>query len=434
MQSSDIQKLEQDYPDYIEKVRKNYWWNFIVIMLDSAFFSFSVTMLSQDTIIPYFVSQLSDLKIFIGLVPALYYLGFYLPQLIGAYLVTGKPTRKKYILWISVAERVAILVIAVIAQSLDWLTDQQALAVLLVAFMAYSVTTGLIIPAYNDFISKTIIQRRGFFYGAMNGLGGLIGFAASLTAAYFLDQYSYPQDLRLLFWVGFATSFISPFFIAAYREERFPFNGKRETLGEFFRAIPGHIKTSPGFSRYMWVRALLSLGLLANSFYALYAIQRFDLNEGVLGIITMVILLSQSAMGFLWGWLGDHFGFKLVYVLSAVLVVLMGLLAVTAVNILPFYVIAFCIGGIYAVTRTADSNMVFELAPPSETSRFIGISNTFVAPVITLAPLAGGVVVEYLSHQVLFWCVLAIGVLSVLLTTIYMPNPRKNEDVVSAET
>ncbi len=431
MQSSDIQKLEQDYPDYIEKVRKNYWWNFIVIMLDSAFFSFSVTMLSQDTIIPYFVSQLSDLKFFIGLVPALYYLGFYLPQLIGAYVVTGKPTRKKYIFWISVAERVAILVIALIAQSLDLLTDRQALILLLVAFMAYSITTGLIIPAYNDFISKTIIRRRGFFYGAMNGLGGLIGFAASLTAAYFLDQYNYPHDLRLLFWVGFATSFISPFFIAAYREVQFPFKGRVETLAEFLKSIPAHIKTSPGFSRYMWVRAMLSLGLLANSFYALYAIQRFSLKEGVLGIITMIILLSQSAVGFLWGWLGDRFGFKLVYILSSVLVVLMGLLAVTAVDIWSFYVIAFCIGGIYAVTRTADSNMVFELAPPSETSRFIGIVNTFVAPVITLAPLVGGVLVELFSHQVLFWCVLVIGVLSMLLTIIYMPNPRKNDEMIS---
>jgi MFS family permease len=425
MQSTDIQKLEQEYPEYIEKVRKNYWWNFMVIMLDSAFFSFSVTMLSQDTIIPYFVSHLTDQKIFIGLVPALFYLGYYLPQLIGAYAVTGRPRRKMYIFWIAVAERVAILVIALIAQFLNWFTNQQALLLLMISFTVYSVTFGLIIPAYSDFISKNIIRRRGFFFGAMGGLGGIIGFAASLTATYLLDNFGYPIDLRLLFWVGFGTSFISPFFIAAYREIPFPFQRKVEPLREFLLSIPAHIRATAGFARFMWVRALLNLGLLANAFYALYAIERFDLTEGVLGIITMIILLSQSAVGFLWGWLGDRFGFKLVYVVASIMVIAMGFLSVTAGGIWAFYIIAFCIGGVYAVSRTADSNMVFELAPPSETSRFIGIANTFLAPVFTLSPLVGGVIVNAFSHQALFWCVLVIGAFSTLFTVFYMPNPRQ---------
>jgi MFS family permease len=424
MQSTDVQKLEQEYPEYIEKVKKNYWWNFMVIMLDSAFFSFSVTMLSQDTIIPYFVSHLTGQKIFIGLVPALFYLGYYLPQLIGAYVVTGKPRRKIFIFWIAVTQRVGILVIALLTQFLGWFNDQQALALLMISITLYSITFGLIIPAYSDFISKNIIRRRGFFYGAMNALGGAIGFAASLTATYFLNRYEYPANLRLLFWVGFAASFISPFFIAAYREVPFPFKGKMEPLGDFFKSIPAHIKTAPGFSRFMGVRALLNMGLMANAFYALYAMQRFNLPDGVLGIITMIILLSQSFVGFLWGWLGDRFGFKRVYIIASVLVILMGLLAVSATGIWAFYIIAFCIGGLYAVNRTADANMVFELAPPRETSRFIGIANTFVAPVVTLAPLIGGVIVNAFSHQVLFWCVLVIGALSALFTIRYMPNPR----------
>lgn len=425
MISSDIQKLEQEYPEYIAKVKKNYWWNFIVIMLDSAFFTFSMTMLSQDTILPYFVSNLSDQKIFIGLVPALFFLGYYLPQLFGAHLVTGRVTRKRFIFWIAVTERFGILLIALLAQSLDFWTPSQALVLLLVAFTIYSVTTGLISPAYSDFISKHIIRQRGMFFGAMNGLGGLIGFVASLVAAYFLDRYAYPTDLRWLLWVGFAASFISPFFIAAYRETPFPFQVKREPLGEFLRAIPGHIRSSAGFGRYMFVRALLNLGLLANAFYALHAIDRFGLGEGVLGIFTMIILIAQSGVGFLWGWLGDRFGFKLVYVIASLMVTLMGVLSVTAAGAWAFYVIAVCMGGVYAVARTADPNMVFELAPPSETSRFIGISNTFVAPVVMLAPLLGGVIVENFSHQALFWSVLVIGVFSTLLVVFVMPAPRK---------
>ena len=425
MQSTDIRKLEQDHPEYIRQVEKNYWWNFIVIMLDSAFFTFSVTVLSQDTIIPYFVAQLTDQKFFIGLVPALYFLGYYLPQLLGAHLVTGRTTRKRYIFWIAVAERFGILLIALLVQTLDWFTPGQTLALLMVAFTLYSITTGLIGPAYSDFISKHIIRRRGVFFGAMNGLGGLIGFFASLTATYLLNRYAYPINLRWLLWIGFATSFISPFFIVAYRETPFPFKVKREPLGEFLRSIPSFIRSAPGFGRYMTVRALLNLGVMANAFYALYAIDRFHLDEGVLGIMTMVILIAQSLIGFLWGWLGDRYGFKLVYIIASLMVVLMGVLSLTAPGLWAFYAIALCMGGLYAVARTADPNMVFEFAPPSETSRFVGIANTFVAPVVTLAPLIGGVIVDHLSHAVLFATVLVVGVLSLLLVLFYLPSARQ---------
>jgi predicted MFS family arabinose efflux permease len=113
-----------------------------------------------------------------------------------------------------------------------------------------------------------------------------------------------------------------------------------------------------------------------------------------------------------------------VYIIAAIMILLMGLLATSGTGEWTCYVIAGCIGASYAVTRTADANMVFELAPPSETSRFIGIANTFVAPVATLGPLVGGLIVDMFSHQALFWCVAVIGVISLVLAVMYLPSRR----------
>src|SRR5512138_3609935 len=101
--------------------------------------------------------------------------------------------------------------------------------------------------------------------------------------------------------------------------------------------------------------------------------------------------------------MGDNFGFKIVYVILTVMVLLMGVLAFRGAVVRVFYVIAGLISDGYAVSRTADANMVFELAPPDETSRFVGIVNTFVAPVSTLGPLLGGLIVDVFTHQALFW-------------------------------
>ncbi|NOZ00142.1 MAG: MFS transporter [Chloroflexi bacterium] len=425
MIGTDIKKLQAEYPEYIEKVGKNYWWNFVMLVLDSSIYSFSVATLSQDTIVPYFVDQLTNFNWIIGLVPAIYYLGYFLPQLIGAYIVNGKQERKWVIFKIAMAERVGILAIAIVAQFYGVLSDNLTLGLFFVAFMLYSVTNGMLSPGYADFISKNIIRNRGFFFGIVNGVGGLIGFGASLVARHLLDTYSFPENIRALFWIGLLTSVISPIFIALFREIPFPKKQQAEPLLDFVKAIPAFIHRTPNFRNFMISRAFLGLGVIGNSFYALYAIDFLSLEVGILATFTMIILLTRSFIGFVWGWLGDRFGYRIIYIIVSIMVIAMGGLAILPFGVIGFYVIAFCIGSVYAAIAIADSNMVFEIAPAAETSRFIGILNTFVAPVMMLAPLLGGVLVDIFSHRVLFITVIVIGVISTLLAVRLMPNLKQ---------
>ena len=204
----------------------------------------------------------------------------------------------------------------------------------------------------------------------------------------------------------------------------FPVKRADETLANFVQAIPSHLQASPQFVHFMIARGVLGLGIMGNSFYALYAMDKFSLKPGALAIFTMIILLSRSLIGFLWGWLGDRYGYHVVYILISVMVVGMGGLALWALTPWLFYVIAFCIGSIYGAFYIGDSNMVFEIAPASETSRFIGISNTFVSPVMVLAPLIGGAFVDLFSYDFLFYVIIVIGLLSIILSVALMPRTR----------
>ena len=424
----DIKQLQSQHPDFVSRMEKYYWWNFISLAFDSSIYAFAISALSQDTIVPYFVEQLTDRSWVIGLVPAIFYFGLFLPQLIGAYLVNGKRTKKKFILIIAIAERVGILLVAIVAQIYGLFTDQFILILLLVSYMIFSITNGMISPGYSDFISKSIVRNRGFFFGFTNGLGGLIGFGASLFSRYLLDTYAFPQNLRILFWVALGTSAISPFIIAYFKEEPYPERIKTEPLDEFLKSIPGHIKLHPDFGRFMISRGVLGLGVLGNAFFALYGRRIFSLPAGSLAIFTMIILFTQSMIGFLWGWLGDRFGYKVVYIIVSLMIVLQGVFAIWAAAPWMFYLIAFCIGGVYASIRICDPNMIFEIAPTSETGRFVGITNTFVGPVMTIAPLIGGALVDIFSHQVMFSSVILVGVVSTVLAVVLMPQLRSYKD------
>lgn len=421
----DVRKLKNKHPEFVATMEKFYWWNFIALAFDSAIYAFSISALSQDTIVPYFVDQLTDKSWIIGLVPAIFYLGYYLPQLFGAFLVQGKKTKKKFILTIAIAERVGIFLIALVAQIYGLLDNDLTLILFLLAYMVFSITNGMISPGYSDFISKSIVRNRGLFFGFMNGLGGLIGFGASLLSRHLLDTYPFPTNIRTLFWVGLGTSVISPFIIANLKEVPYPVTQKVESLVDYLKAIPEHIRKQPEFKKFMISRAVLGLGVLGNAFYALYGRQIFSLSAGSLAIFTMVILFTQSIIGFVWGWLGDRFGYKKIYVIVSIFVVLQGVFAIWAAASWMYYLIAFCIGSVYAAFRICDSNMIFEIAPSAETSRFVGITNTFVAPVMTLAPLLGGALVDVFSHQFMFAIVIGVGVVSTVLAIVLMPQLRK---------
>ncbi len=421
----DVRKLKSEHPDFVNRMEKYYWWNFISLAFDSSIYAFAISALSQDTIIPYFLDQLTDRSWIIGLAPAIFYFGLFLPQLIGAYLVNGKRTKKKFILTIAIAERVGILFVAIIAQAYGMFSNTVILILFLFAYLIFSITNGMISPGYSDFISKSIVRNRGFFFGFMNGLGGLIGFGASLFSRYLLDTYAFPQNIRILFWVALGTSALSPIIIANFKEEPYPVKIKTEPLKVFIKSIPGHIKVHPEFGKFMLTRGVLGLGVLGNAFFALYGRQLFSLPDGSLAIFTMIILFTQSVIGFLWGWLGDRYGYKIVYIIVSVMVLVQGIFALWAAAPWMFYAIAFCIGGMYASIRISDSNMIFELAPTSETGRFVGITNTLVGPVMTLAPLLGGALVDVFSHQVMFLGVVVIGLISIVLSVVLMPQLQR---------
>ncbi len=424
MKTSDIEYLSAHYPQFIEQSKASFRRNFILLALDSSAFTFALAMLSRETILPYFVSQLTASPVLVGLVSAVYFLGYYGPQLFGAYLASQRSRRKPLILVIMISQRLGILLLALTAQTTGVLPPQLTLASFFLSFMVFSLLNGMIMPAYSDFISKHIIQWRSLFYGITYALGGLIGLLASLLAKNILDRLAFPANVQLIFWTGFFFSFISPFIISGIKETPLPYVSQPEPLKQFFQQIPFHLRSHPGFVRYIAARSLLGLGLMGNSFYAIYAIHRYGLSEGSLGIFTMIILLAQSVLSLAWGWVGHRFGYKVVLLATGVFIGGEALLALTAQQSWMFLVIAFLIGGVYSAILIGDPNFVFEIVPPQETSRFIGIANTLLAPVSAVAPLLGGGLVQLSGYPALFIAILCIALAALLVTVLWVKEPR----------
>jgi len=82
--------------------------NFLVNIIDGAFFGWGVGFTSYTTIIPLFVSTLTSSAMLIGLIPAIHNMGWQLPQL---YLQTDikNGTGRPYVIRATIHERLPIV-------------------------------------------------------------------------------------------------------------------------------------------------------------------------------------------------------------------------------------------------------------------------------------------------------------------------------------
>ncbi|MBK8798203.1 MAG: hypothetical protein IPM07_18580 [Anaerolineales bacterium] len=84
----------------------NLRWNFTVNLIDIAFITLGISLVSRDTVLPVLVSTLTDSNLAIGLIAALYGMGIYLPQLFTANFTERLRYKKPFVMLVgSIGER-----------------------------------------------------------------------------------------------------------------------------------------------------------------------------------------------------------------------------------------------------------------------------------------------------------------------------------------
>ncbi|MCU1417402.1 MAG: hypothetical protein JWP32_1576 [Schumannella sp.] len=420
---ADVARLQAVAPGYTRAMAGYQRRNLTLLILDGATFAFAISLLSETTIVPAFVQGLSNSAVLVGLVGAIYALGHYLPQLVGAHLVQGRPRRKPIVLAIVISERVGILAIAVVAQLTGVIPTDVVLPLFFLAFCGYAITTGLIGPVYGDFIAKALTRGRGWYYAVSQLVGGVLGFTAALVGERIIRTLAFPDGNQICFWICFGLSFLSIFFLAGLKEEPYPLAEQRKPLRYTFQQIPGILRGNRPYTRFLLTRAFLALATMGIGFVVVDGIDG-PLRPSDAALLAAVFVLSQALLGFALSLLGNYAGWKTVVVLGAVLL-LAGMVGAFFADGLFAYVLVFvALGGANATTVISDSNMSIELAPTESTSVYLGTTSTLLAPFFIAGPLLAGWVAPTIGYTGVFGVAgvcAAVGLVLALLLT----EPRR---------
>lgn len=422
--SADVEVMRRLQPAYVAAAERHLTRNFVLFALDATAFSFALALFSETTMLPAFVGTLTDVPLAFGLLATVFALGRFLPQLVGTWLVGGRERRKGVVVAIAASQRLGMLLIALTAMGTGVLPDAAVLVLFFLAFAFYATTTGLIGPPFGDLLAKSIVRRRGRLYGLSQLLGGVAGITAAAVAAELLRSLPSPQGLQLSFWLAFAASSLSLVFLALIREVPYPVVAPREPFRRLVAGIPALLRGHAAYRWFLASRSIVAFGSMGVGFVVAAALAR-GVAPAEAGAFVLVYLVAQSAAGLAWGVIADRFGWKLVLQAGAASVTAGMLVAMGAADVTAFAAAFALLGMANAANMTSDPNLTFELAPPDDTARYLGVTMTVIAPALAAGPLVAGVIAGLTSYTVLFAVAAALALTGLVTATLRFREPRR---------
>jgi len=172
-----IPNSEDLHPDVVKHFKRNFFAN----IMDSGFWFFGDSFVAAYTIMPVFISTLTDSPILIGLIPALEGAGWFLPQVFLARHLEGKNRRLPLVIKLGILERLPFLLLAIAAFFILKFDRTIAITLFFLFYVIKTFSSGLVALPWQELIATVIpVSHRGRFFGLSMILGKVMGMAGAL--------------------------------------------------------------------------------------------------------------------------------------------------------------------------------------------------------------------------------------------------------------
>lgn len=412
-----------------QELRQHLRHNVVVNLLDGGFFGLALGFSSFTAFIPIFVNRMTHSAVLIGLVPALHAVGWQFPQLFTAGWISRMRRFKPAVLFLTIQERIPFFGLALAAWFLPVLGKQTTLVLTFLLLVWQGLGGGLTANAWTSMIAKIIPSRsRGTFFGvqsaAANGMLSLGSVLAGLLLVRVSDQY----DFSCLFLITGILLVFSLIFLALTRE---PVDTEKHVPAQrqpFWTGTRTILKKDTNFRWFLLVRALSMFASMSFSFYVIYGIRQFGMDDFTAGLMvatmTGVTILANPLMG----WAGDRWGHQRIMLLGLVAATLSSLLAWLAPALDWFYLIMALAGLANVAIWTNILTMTVEFGSEAERPIYIGMSNTLVAPATILAPILGGWLADRMGFNFMFM-VTALASAVTLVAIFFFKEPHARNPI-----
>lgn len=406
--------------------------NWIGFLGDYVAFGLGLAFASTTTTLPAFAATLTDNKLVIGAVSAVWLGGWLIPQVFSANYLSNKPRKYPIMMWGQVLFRPVfpLFVVWMLAGG----TQYAALTIVLFLGMlaVFAGSDAVVALAWFDLLGKSLPHdTRGRLIGLGQVITGVaaIGVGAAIRHLLGPSGPPYPVNYAIIFGLAALCYGLSTAACALIVETHEDVPETRPPLREYFPQLARLWREDSLFSRVTAVRLLVGLGGLAVPFYVVYATDVLHLPASSIGLFagasTVGTAIAGMALGLVADRRGSHqvirvIGWVAVCVPAFALLLHLGPLRPAATILYPLLYVM--LGVVEGSMMLGFMNFVLEIAPPGQRPVYVGLTNT-LAGLLVLVPLLGGYVLERTSYPLLF-ALAGIGALAGAILSLRLPRAR----------
>lgn len=405
--------------------RRHLKHNYFVNLMDGAFFGFAMGFVSFSTILPLFVSTLTNSATLLGLIPAIHNTGWQLPQLLTAKRIGRMVRYKPFVMLMTIQERVPFLGIGIIALLAPSIGQEAALWATFAFLIWQGLGGGLTANAWQILIGKVIPpDYLATFFGFQGAAANLLASLGAVASGFILDNLVEPWDFATCFFIASVLFTISWFFLNLTKE----YDRKVETSGfsdlPLWKSVRLILAKDKPFRWYLVTRIISQFGNMAFAFYIVYAVRHLAMSEVTAGVMTGILMITQVVANPLLGWIADRWGKRNVLVFGAAATAASAFLAFIA-NDLGYFYAVFLLAGLGSTTYwTIGMAYTMSFGTEEERPTYVGMANTLIAPAAILAPLLGGWVADIAGFQSTFILAAASALLAAFILLAFVRDSR----------
>lgn len=403
---------------------RNFRWNFTVNLMDVALFWFGTSFVSGSTIVPLFISKLTDSTLAIGLAALISQGAWYLPQLFTANVVERLPRKKPVVVNLGFfLERLPLWLI-VATPLLALRSPLVALLVFLLAYAWFGLGGGILATSWQDLIARCFpANRRGRFLGLGFFVGAGIGAIAATFSAWLLENFAFPLNFFYVFLIAALAILVSWMFLALTREPVTPPPARSAEKGQFWSSLRQILRQDENFRHFWLARLLLGASFMGMGFVTVATINRWDIPDGTVGLFTIALLVGETVGNLFFGLLADRKGHKLSLELGSLALALAFTIAWLAPQPEWYFIVFALLGIAIGSITTSGILIVLEFGRPEKRPTYTGLVNTSVGVVSLITPLlAAGLAA--LNYSYLFALCVVVSLAALILMRWWVQEPR----------
>ena len=386
--------------------------NFFYGVMNGVLVTGADALMHSALVIAPFLALIGAPAVVIGLVPAIRVGGYFLPQLLVANRLSQQPY-KLPVYNVTSSLRIGSLIVMT-AFAFFFGVERPALtaAIVLIMLTVNAVASGISGVPFADVTAKIVPHRRlGTFWVLRNVIGGALALLCGWgLRAILASDMSFPGNFGLIFLLGtilYAAGYVSFSFV----KEPAGVPGMQRPLLRMIREIPTLLRLDANLRRFLRVRFLGLAALLAEPFYAVYAIGTLGAPESALGIYIIVATAAGIIGNFALRKPADSGHNVTVLQIGLFMTALAPLLALLSGSWQVFGIVFVLSAMANQAINIAAFNLLYAIASPGDRPLYIGLSNTVLA-LPSLAPVLAGALLPVMGVNWMFAIALALGVVT----------------------